>query len=414
MGMRMRMRRMKNSLMNLSSKRFQSTGNVANVSNSLDLDFVLNLLDHSAKTNSSSTSSTLSTSTWMPRIKFKVIEESRNNENDRNANIKEESASSFIEKKNDFNHLFNFSSLIEFNGLKKEFDTDSSSSLTTSSNTLIRLQSLADSLPSQIYDRNGNLMPLNTSQPPMNFFDLDSTASNKLNTSNTYSTSTLPIFHRENVDWSQINLTSILKKIVPEEVFKTHHAITDNNNTEDTSKSTSANTLTNTCDQSINPNALEFTQFELKLLDKDQLHSLAKHFNIPSDQTDYKIESAILSNRKETEKRINSINNSMSKEKISWTEENENLLMKLYEELRIEKSKVDQKLLSILSKNTSAAATSTSSLPNAPSLKRGNGASDRGLWAVLGDRMRHSSNFHVSVTDCRNKVIILKRLKARD
>ena len=315
----------------------------------------------------------------MPRMKFKVIE--LNDEGVEASAIENDTKDSFIDKKekrsNEFSNLFSHLS---------EPQAESCSSLS-------RLQSLADSLPTQIYDRNGNLIPLNMGQPPMNFFDLDTNNGNGITTNNIKCTSTLPIVQRENVDWSGVTLTSILKKIVPEEVFKENNEeITD---TKDDSKTCPTST-------SVTP---EFCQVELKLLDKDQLHALAKHLNIPTDQTDFKIETAILSlNGSAKERKCNNPKNSVSKEKIAWTEENENLLMKLYEELRVEKHKVDQKLQSI----THTPINGTS----ATSLKRGNGASDRGLWAVLGDRMRQASKFHVSVTDCRNKVVILKRLKA--
>ena len=372
---------MRNSLIKLFGRRFQSsTATPASIvsNSSLDLDFVLNLLDHSASKESSNTSNIKCT---MPRMKFKVIE--LNGEGVEASAIENNTKDSFIEKNekrsSEFSNLFSHVS---------EPQEESCSSLS-------RLQSLADSLPTQIYDRNGNLIPLNMGQPPMNFFDLD-TNGNGINTNNIKFTSTLPIVQRENVDWSGVTLTSILKKIVPEEVFKGDNEEITTQETKDDSK---PSTTTST---SITP---EFGQVELKLLDKDQLHALAKHLNIPTDQTDFKIESAILSlNGSAKERRCTNPKNSISKEKIAWTEENENLLMKLYEELRVEKHKVDQKLQSI----THTPINGTS----ATSLKRGNGASDRGLWAVLGDRMRQASKFHVSVTDCRNKVVILKRLKA--
>ena len=391
---------MRNSLVKLG-RRFQSstvTSNIASVSNSLDLDFVLSLLDHSSSSNTSTSNnnnnnsalgSLSSSNSWVPRLKFKVIEDQNTSES-----IKVKEESTHIEKRSDFSNLFNFSHVTELSEWNEsaelnEFDSASSS---------MRLQSLADSLPTQIYDRHGNLIPLNTSQPPMNFFDMDSTASHT--TAKTTGT-TLPIFQRENVDWSKISLTSILKKIVPEEVFRAEHVKQDN-----VSEDTTTNEVKRVNTQS--KSTPEFTQFELKLLDKDQLHALSKYLSIPCDQTDFKIESAILTHQKSNSKskdRNNSMKGIFSKDKISWTEEHESLLMKLYEELRLEKGKVDQKLQSIISKDSHAT-------PNAPSLKRGNGASDRGLWAVLGDRMSQVSKFHVSVTECRNKVIILKRLKA--
>lgn len=375
-------------------------------SNHLDLDFVLNLLDHSS---SSSNPSANGTSNWAPKMKFKVIEETRNEERE---SFKIKGGGGGVEcinekiKRNDFSNLFNN---------LRDVDSSSASTDTTSISTFNRLQSLADSLPTQIYDRNGNLIPLNTSQPPMNFFDLNTKTSSINATTN--QAVTLPIFQRENVDWSKISLTSILKKIVPEEVFKP--VLSDENENVDMNIAINTNTNTSTSPalapfnvntQSDILEPPQFTQSELKLLDKDQLRSLAKFLNIPCDQTDYRIEHAILSTHKpksKSKERKNSTNISVSKDKIAWTEENETLLMKLYEELRLEKNKVDQKLQSIVSSHSQS-----NSVPNVPSLKRGNGASDRGLWAVLGDRMRLESKVHVSVTECRNKLIILKRLKA--
>lgn len=261
----------------------------------------------------------------------------------------------------------------------------------SNSNTLDRLQSLADSLPTQIYDRNGNLMPLNSQTPPMSFFEIG-------NVTLMDNARTVPIFEREGVDWNKINLTSILKKIVPEEVFL---------HTEISAEKDLINIESN---YKVVPNVestkisnVKFSMSELKLLDKDQLYSLSKHFNIKvSNQTDHKLEQEILlacggGVHKRTAK------NPVSKEKLSWTEENENLVVKMYEELRIEKQKVDQKV-QLLSTNASNCGYTNS-------LKKCKGSSERGLWAVLTDKLRHASKFHVSVSECRNKLIILKRLK---
>lgn len=267
---------------------------------------------------------------------------------------------------------------------------------TSTSSTLDRLQSLADSLPNQIYDKNGNLIPLNSQNPPMSFFEMDNTLGK---TSLAESVKTVPIFEREGVDWSKVTLTSILKKIVPEETFLESEEnqceiIEAKNNTSDMSQTATSPIINN----------VRFTMGELKLLDKEQLHSLAKHFGIKPTtiQTDHKIEQEILAACNEPYKRIIK-KGTVSKDKISWTEENETLLVKLYDELRAEKHKADQKLHSLLS--LTSANTSTNSL------KRCKGSSERGLWAVLSDQMRLASKFHVSVSECRNKLIILKRLK---
>lgn len=265
---------------------------------------------------------------------------------------------------------------------------------TSTSSTLDRLQSLADSLPNQIYDRNGNLIPLNSQNPPMSFFEMDNAASSG-KTSLMENVKTVPIFEREGVDWSKVTLTSILKKIVPEETFL-DTVETDREIIETAATQNDAN---NPIHQNV-----KFTIGELKLLDKEQLHSLAKYFGLKptASQTDHKVEQEILAACNEPYKRAIK-NGTVSKEKISWTEENETLLVKLYDELRIEKHRVDQKLQSLLSLSSVNNTTS--------SLKRSKGSSERGLWAVLSDQMRLTSKFHVSVSECRNKLIILKRLK---
>jgi hypothetical protein len=286
------------------------------------------------------------------------------------------------------------------------FDTDSNSS----TDTLTRLQSLADSLPTQIYDRHGNLIPLNTSQPPISFFEIESikAQNQQQQQQQQLQTKTVPIFHRENVDWSQVSITSILKKIVPEEAFliAEDSTVSDVKAEEDTSDSLVSNEPSTTTNSN-NSNIVNtsFSQIELRLLDKDQLHSLAKNLKVSCEQTDPKIEAEILSNQNIEMKR-NSVKkvNEKDLEKICWTEENENLLVKLYEELRIEKQKVDQKLNSLLNLNLTCSN-------NTASLRRGNGASERGIWAVLADQMRLASKSRASVSECRKKLIILKRLK---
>lgn len=308
-------------------------------------------------------------------------------------------------------HAFVYSVSLEVNNTATSFEDFSSffaplnpQASNSSESTLTRLQNLADSLPTQIYDKNGNLIPLNTSQPPMSFFEIDTpvVATTSANTI----TRTVPIFHRENVDWSTVTLTSILKKIVPEEAFIEQP--TDAAESLDMIE-TNVNIMDalDTKDHVQEQFQCVFNQVELKLLDRDQLTAIAKHFNISSDQSDYKIEHELLTNVFKSASKRNAAKNSVSKEKISWTEENEGLLLKIYEELRAEKHKVDQKLLQLLS-NNNAPASNTSSTP---SLKRGHGASDRGLWAVLTDQFRQTAKFHVSVSECRNKLIILKRLK---
>ena len=266
----------------------------------------------------------------------------------------------------------------------------------SNSSTLDRLQSLADSLPTQIYDRNGNLIPLNSQNPPMSFFEMGNVTKN--NTNLMENARTVPIFEREGVDWSKISLTSILKKIVPEEAFLHTEISTENNIV---SNESSNKVITNV--ESTKISNVKFSMSELKLLDKEQLYSLAKHFNIKiSNQTDHKLEQEILA-ACSAEMHKRTTKNPVSKEKLSWTEENENLVVKMYEELRIEKQKVDQKMQMLLANSNNSGYTN--------SLKKCKGSSERGLWAVLTDKLRHASKFHVSVSECRNKLIILKRLK---
>ena len=74
---------------------------------------------------------------------------------------------------------------------------------------------------------------------------------------------------KENVDWSGVTLTSILKKIVPEEVFK-------ENNEEITETKMTVKHVPLL--HQLRPNSVKL---ELKLLDKDQLRfsQTFKHFN---------------------------------------------------------------------------------------------------------------------------------------
>jgi hypothetical protein len=258
---------------------------------------------------------------------------------------------------------------------------------------------LADSLPTQIYDRNGNLIPLNSQNPPISFFEMGNVTKN--NTNLMENARTVPIFEREGVDWSKISLTSILKKIVPEEAFLSAEIKEEKD--QELVVNHTIEAIANTSAENVKTTKINFTTIELKLLDKDQLYSLAKHLNIKiSTQTDNKLEQEILfACNGEVYKRT--LKNPVSKEKISWTEENENLLVKMYEELRIEKQKVDQKVHLLANSSTSNCYTNA--------LKKCKGSSERGLWAVLTDRLRLASKYHVSVSECRNKLIILKRLK---
>lgn len=231
----------------------------------------------------------------------------------------------------------------------------------------------------------------------MSFFEIGNVT--KSNTNLVENTRTVPIFEREGVDWSKISLTSILKKIVPEEAFL--HTKINNKDQEIIDEETIVNT--NISETAHVTNNVKFTMTELKLLDKDQLYSLAKHLNIKIvTQTDHKLEQEIflVCNGEVYKRTAKSL---VSKEKIAWTEENENLLVKLYEELRIEKQKADTKAQTLLS-------VTTSGYTNA--FKKCKGSSERGLWAVLTDQLRHASKYHVSMSECRNKLIILKRLKA--
>lgn len=373
-------------------RRFQSTSTTvahnSPANASLDLDFVLNLLEHSSSSSSAGAASVMRPSVSTPkwtRMKFKVIEpeveELLKVEEEEN-NLKE-SSSSFASSSS----IDSFLNLFE--NTKQISPTD----------TLSRLQSLADSLPTQIYDRHGNLIPLNTSKPPSSFFEIDTSRTlnnQQLQQQQQQQLKSVPIFHRDNVDWSRVSITSILKKIVPEEAFLkfqsqelTEDVNCENNNVID--------------DKKVPLNNVTFNQNELRLLDRDQLHALAKHFRLSCDrQTDLKIENELISIFKlESEPKRPKKTEKVEPEKICWTEENESLLINLYEEVRLEKQKVDQKFATILG---------LSSVPLS-SLKRGNKASERGLWAVLADRMRLASKSHVSVSECRNKLIILKRLK---
>lgn len=227
----------------------------------------------------------------------------------------------------------------------------------------------------------------------MSFFEMNTGIKTSANLME--SVKTVPIFEREGVDWSQVSLTSILKKIVPEEAFLEHseEKVLKCDATKDSSSTATPTTI-----------KTEFTMAELKLLDKDQLHSLAKHLNIKiTKQTDHKLEQEIFSicnniDLSQRQKRV--LKPVLSKEKISWTEENESLLIKLYEELRSEKQKVDQKLINLVSPNTSIVAMSLKTR-----------VSERGFWAVLAEQMRNASKIHVSLSECRNKLMILKRLR---
>ena len=244
---------------------------------------------------------------------------------------------------------------------------------------------------------------------------------------------TLPIFQRDNVNWKSVTLTSILKKIAPEEIFSDNAKVkVDQNNSknieitddDDDGVITEKNEfkLKNVMLNS----SMTFDNVELRLLDVDQLHLLAKILKVSINQTECKIESDILKVLKfkfslETEN--NNVNSKLktskklpkiSKEKVSWTAENESFLVDLYDELRNKKYQVDQKFSNFISQSQGISTThnpnTTNNHPATP-IKRGIGASSRGIWAVLSDKFKAHSRFHVSVTECRNKLIILKRLR---
>lgn len=323
--------------------------------------------------------------------------------------------------------------------------------------TFLRLQNLADSLPTQIYDRHGNLIQLNSNKSSISFFDMLDTVptsyhSSKLSLSPNLNAQNiramLPIFQRDNVDWKSVTLTSILKKIAPEEVFSDNAKVkldqNDNNNIEITDdddnfitekKTTSSDkdkfkfkkVILNSSSSPSFASSITFDNVELRLLDVDQLHLLAKNLKVSINQTDCKIESEILKILKFNLKPENSIVNSalktnkklpkMSKEKVPWTAENETFLIDLYDELRTKKYQVDQKFSNYISQSQGISTThNPNTIPTnhhpATPIKRGIGASSRGLWAVLSEKFKAYSRFHVSVTECRNKLIILKRLRS--
>ena len=107
---------------------------------------------------------------------------------------------------------------------------------------------------------------------------------------------TAPIFHRDNVDWRTISITSILKKIVPEEVFmKSEEESKKEEFDYDKKFLDSTSPSENVVD--IHSQTVVFGQDELRLLDRDQLHALAKHFSVSCDLSDLKIEQKILKNQ---------------------------------------------------------------------------------------------------------------------
>ena len=229
-------------------------------------------------------------------MKFKVIEMEGEMETEKDGEIVEQNEESMRSTSSSIFKRTYFGDSPENPSIDGKERTESSSQIQM--DTLTRLQNLANSLPTQIYDRHGNLIPLNTSQPPTSFFEMDSNSANARNvTLNQQKISqTAPIFHRDNVDWRTISITSILKKIVPEEVFmKSEEESKKEEFDYDKKFLDSTSPSENVVD--IHSQTVVFGQDELRLLDRDQLHALAKHFSVSCDLSDLKIEQKILKNQ---------------------------------------------------------------------------------------------------------------------
>lgn len=257
-----------------------------------------------------------------------------------------------------------------------------------------RLQSLADSLPSRM-----------SASPPLSFFDPESvikrvppSLSKAEEESRKSLVIKLPTIDYSNRDWSKVTLSSILEKLIPEEMKKNRSS----------SSSEEGTTITNTTPETSSMAAEMIASFslsplELRLLDYDQLITLCQSMGIKhTGLTDLRLESRILAKFPEKAEPL-TLKRSVPKAKdgFAWTEGMEGLLLRLYDDIRAKKQAVDAKFSAFLAETKTELSSERRKM------------SDRGLWAVLADEFSVQAGWKVNVSDVRKKIQILKCLKVK-
>ena len=243
-----------------------------------------------------------------------------------------------------------------------------------------RLQSLADSLPTR-------MSPV----APLSFFDPESVTkrTRAIEDESEKNFIRLPTIDYGDRDWSKVTLSSILDKLIPEDLKV---------------KSKEAECAIEVKEeQPIASLSTTFAPLELRLLDYDQFVTLAHHLGIKcSNQTDLRIENEILNKFGESSgplKKKRSV--TKAKDGFTWTESMESLLLRLYDEIRSKKQAVDAKFAAFLEENKLVL------------MKDKRKTSERGLWAVLTDEFSVQAGWKVNFTEIKKKVHVLKCLQVK-
>ncbi len=249
---------------------------------------------------------------------------------------------------------------------------------------MTRLQSLADSLPTRI-----------SPVAPLSFFDPESvmkraTKAIEEEAGSNKNVIKLPTIDYGDRDWSKVTLSSILDKLIPEDLLKAKQMPEEEPQQEIVShKSASSNVI--------------FSPLELRLLDYDQFMTLAHFLSVKcKNLTDLKIEAEILTKFGASPgplklKRVST----KAKDGFAWTETMESLLLRLYDETRIKKQAIDSKFAGFLQES------------GATLIKDKRKTAERGLWAVLTDEFSVQAGWKVNVTEIKKKIQVLKCLKLK-
>lgn len=298
--------------------------------------------------------------------------------------------------------------------------TASASADQTPESVINRLQVLANALPSRV-----------SSAPLMSFFGTEksvmrkgttseedastvcknrnvtatttsSTSSNNSNNSNN-TVITLPTIDYSGRDWSKVTLSSILDKLIPDEAQEMAKVAIDCASRRET---VAVEKEKETETDSDAPLSFSLSPLELRLLDYDQLRTLASYYSIDcTELTNQKIETELLSKWFGLQVEPLQIRRRANKLKgcFAWTEAMETLLLRLYDETRAKKREVDGKFAEFMDETGVALLEVRAKAKTA----------DRGLWAVLTDEFSVQAGWRVSLTEVRKKVQILKCLKIK-
>jgi hypothetical protein len=253
-----------------------------------------------------------------------------------------------------------------------------------------RLQSLADSLPTRI-----------SPMAPLSFFDPPESVMKRTKALEEQDTAKqiikLPTIDYGDRDWSKVTLSSILDKLIPENL-KASSSSSSSQATE-----ILPTEITREADHFKYKKCFSLSPLELRLLDFDQFITLAHFYGIKcTNVTDLRIESEILSKFAAAPGPLKRKRASTKpKDGFTWTEVMESLLLRLYDETRSKKQAVDAKFAAFLVESKTTL------------MKDLRKTSERGLWAVLTEEFSVQAGWKVNTTEIKKKVQVLKCLKVK-